>query len=336
VNLRRLSALLEVLGVYVVGQYVAALLARALHLPTENPLNHISSQITDVELLFASRDLFFLLLTQYAGWFLLVVPISWWRRRGGPAVYGLTKAGKSWTVLLGAGLATAVLSAWLAMGVQLLDWVYDFSLAAPWRRVLMEMSWRRWQFWLFTAVLSWAFVAFMEELFFRGYCQRRLAEDWGDGPAIFGAAFLFLFSHGQYLTPNVYNVALLASLLVLAVGVGVVFAWSRSLVPAVVAHSLVNVPLTLRWQLLVLTAFLVGAALLRRRGIAVVKQVFSGASALCCLVLGSAGAVYAVATQGVAAAVYVASAMLGLAIGLEAMQRGQDGGTRPGSWFESQ
>ena len=46
-----------------------------------------------------------------------------------------------------------------------------------WRQALFDMSWRRWQFWLFTGVLSWGFVAVVEELFFRGYCQRRLAKE---------------------------------------------------------------------------------------------------------------------------------------------------------------
>jgi CAAX prenyl protease-like protein len=210
----------------------------------------------------------------------------------------------------------------------LLDRVYSLAPIVPWQRALFEMSWRRWEFWLFTAVLSWAFVAFMEELFYRGYCQRRLAEDWGDGPAIFGTACLFLFSHGQYLSGTLYNVSLLASLFVLSVAVGVVFAWTRSLVPSVVAHSIINIPMTPFWQALVLAAFFVGAVLLSRRGAAVVKRVFSGASAVWCLALAAVGAAYALASQR-EATVYVAAAMLGLAIGFEAMHRGRDGASQP-------
>jgi membrane protease YdiL (CAAX protease family) len=322
-NARRIAALLEVLGVYVTGQYLVMLFVNALHLQIDNPLAHINAQITNTELLFAARDLFFLLWMQYAGWFLLIIPINWWHRRSGPAAYGLTRAGKSWKVLLAAGLATAALSAWPEVGVQLLDRVYDLGPTIPWRQALFDMSWRRWEFWLFAAVLSWAFVAFMEELFYRGYCQRRLAEDWGDGPAILGTASLFLFSHGQYLIANLYNVSLLASLFLLSVAVGVVFAWTRSLVPSVVAHSLINVPMTPFWQALVLVAFLVGTVLLNRRGAAVVKQVFAGASALWSVVLATVGAAYAVASQREAVAVYIAASMLGLAVGLEAMEPGR-------------
>lgn len=323
-NTRRLAALLEVLGVYVVGQYLVMLLVGTFHLPNENPLAHINAQITDTELLFAARDLFFLLLLQYAGWFLLIVPINWWHRRTGPSKYGFTRAGRSWKMLLAAGLATATLSAWPEMSVQLLDSVYDFGPTVPWRQALFDMSWRRWEFWLFTAVLSWAFVAFMEELFFRGYCQRRLAEDWGDGPAILGTACLFLFSHGQYLFLNLYNVSLLASLFLLALALGVVFAWTRSLVPSVAAHSIINTPMTPFWQTLALIAFLAGTVFLSRRGAAVVKQVFLRASWFWCFVLAAVGTAYAVAAQRDSVAVYIAASMLGLAVGLEAMHRGHE------------
>jgi membrane protease YdiL (CAAX protease family) len=326
-NARRVAALLEVLGVYVSGQYVVGLFATALRLQPVNPLVGITAQITDAELLIATRELLLLLTLQYAGWFLLIIPINWWHRRSGPAAYGLTRAGRPWAALVAAGIATAALAAWPETGVQLLDRVYDLGPTVPWRQAIFDTSWRRWEFWLFSGVISWAFVAFMEELFFRGYCQRRLAEDWGDGPAILGTACLFLFSHSQYLIANVYNVALMVSLLALAIGVGVVFAWTRSLIPCFVAHAIVNFPMTPVWQGLLLAAFVVGTVLLARRGAVVVKQVFAGASVLSSVALAALGAGYAIVSQrpGI---VYVAAAMLGLAMGLEAMHRGQDRPTK--------
>ena len=56
------------------------------------------------------------------------------------------------------------------------------SKTEPWRQAFFEMSWRRWEFWLFSAVMSWALIPVLEELFFRGYCQRRLAVAWGTYP----------------------------------------------------------------------------------------------------------------------------------------------------------
>lgn len=74
------------------------------------------------------------------------------------------------------------------------------------------MSWRRWQFWLFAGILSYAVIPVVEELLFRGYYQRRLAEDWGDGPAILAVACLFTLSHKQYLIANLYNATMILSL----------------------------------------------------------------------------------------------------------------------------
>jgi hypothetical protein len=130
----------------------------------------------------------------------------------------------------------------------LIDAIHPLGAMAPWRQAFFDMSWRRWQFWLSAAILSYALIPVLEELIFRGYYQRRLAEDWGDGPAIIGTACFFTFAHRQYLIANVYNTTMIASLLFLAIGLGVVFAWTRSLIPSIIAHAIINVPLTPFWQ----------------------------------------------------------------------------------------
>lgn len=318
---KRTAAVLEVLGVYLAGQLVTGQLIRLLGLRPANPLGNLTAGITDGELITATWQLFVLLVLQYAGWFLLIVPINWWQCRRGPAAYGLTRAGQSWAALFMAALATAALAAWPSVGVNLVNALHPFGETAPWRQAIFDTSWRRWEFWLFTAVLSWALVAVMEELFFRGYCQRRLAEDWGNGPAIFGVAGLFVFSHAQYLTLNAYNVAFIASLVVLAFGVGIVFAWTRSLVPSVIVHAVINFPMTPLWQGVILTALALGAVVLARRGAAAVMQVFSGASVVGCVALAVVGTTYAIAMQHMESLVFVAAGMVVLAVGLEAFDR---------------
>ena len=318
---RRLAALLEVIGVCLAGPLVAALLIRILGLQVVNPLERFTAGITNAELITATRQIFILLALQYAGYFLLVIPINWWHRRRGPASYGLTKADRSWTTLLLAGLATAALATWPALSVNLANATRRFGETVPWRQAFFDTSWRRWEFWLFSGVLSWAFVAFIEELFYRGYCQRRLAEDWGDGPAIIGTACLFTFAHGQYWIPSAYNVGMVASIGVLAIGFGVAFAWTRSLVPTVIAHAVVNLPLTPLWQGVVLTALLIGVAVVARRAVAVIKQVFSGARVATCVTLASAGAGYAIASQRFDTPAIAVVATLVLAVSLEALDR---------------
>jgi membrane protease YdiL (CAAX protease family) len=150
-------------------------------------------------------------------------------------------------MLLLAGLGTAALSTWPVMSVSLANLIHP-SQTAPWRQAFFDMSWRRWEFWLFSAVMSWALVPVVEELFFRGYCQRRLAEDWGDGPAIIGTACFFTFAHAQYQIPNLYNGGMIVGLLISALGFGAVFAWTRSLIPGIIAHALIDIPMTVPWE----------------------------------------------------------------------------------------
>ncbi len=149
------------------------------------------------------------------------------------------------------------------------------------------MSWMRWQFWLFAGVVSWAGAPFFEELFYRGYCQRRLAEDWGDGPAIFGAAFLFTFSHSQYLKLDPYHAGMTIGLLLSAIGFGAVFAWTRSLIPAMIAHAIFDVPLTAVWQGVLLAGLILGTAVARPQAIRAIRKVFSSASVVACAALGA-------------------------------------------------
>ena len=147
------------------------------------------------------------------------------------------------------GLVTFAAGELLARTLEAVNTFVPLGATAPWRQAVFDMSWTRWEFWLFTAVGSFGLVAFGEELFYRGYCQRRLTEDLGDGPAIIGVAALFTFSHDQYLIANVYSIGMVISLLAGSLAVGYVYARTRSLIPTMVAHAVVNVPSTRPFQL---------------------------------------------------------------------------------------
>src|SRR5581483_11767868 len=236
----RLAALVEVLGVYLAGRLVTIQLTRLFHLTPVNPFASLTVTASNTTLVTITGQLFVLLALQYLGWLLLVLPINYWHRRRGAAAYGFTRSGRSWRTLIVAGLVTAALCLWPSVAVDLLNALHPIGETAAWRQALFDMSWRRWQFWLLTAVMSWAFVPVVEELFFRGYCQRRLAEDWGDAAAIVGVTCLFTFAHVKYLIFNPYNLAKIVSVLLLAVGSGVVFARTRSLLPSIISHAIGN------------------------------------------------------------------------------------------------
>lgn len=244
-----LAAIGEVLGIYVSGQLVTFALARVLGVPLRNPLGALTAGTSSSALLDATRDLGILLLLQYAGWFLLIVPIGWWHRRRTRAEYGLTRAAIPLGRLIIIGLVTFAAGEFLARILEVVNAFVPLGTTAPWRQAVFDMSWTRWEFWLFTAIGSFGLVAVGEELFYRGYCQRRLAEDLGDGPAIVGVAALFTFSHGQYLIANAYSIGMVISLLAGSLAVGYVYARTRSLIPTIVAHAIVNVPSTRPFQL---------------------------------------------------------------------------------------
>jgi Type II CAAX prenyl endopeptidase Rce1-like len=173
------------------------------------------------------------------------------------------------------------------------DAVHPLGAMAPWRYAFFNMSWTRWQFWLFAGILSYAVIPVVEELLFRGYYQRRLAEDWGNGPAILAVACLFILSHKQYLIANAYNVTMLLSLFCLAVGLGVVFAWTRSLFPSMIAHAIINVPMTPVWQGILLAVFGVVIFFGWRGGMTAIRRVFSGVNFLIALLLSVLMGAYA-------------------------------------------
>jgi membrane protease YdiL (CAAX protease family) len=322
---RRAAALLEVLGIYLTGAWlsdqIAKLLVRWGLISDANPFDLLTAHTTNADLLVASLRLFVGLMLLYASYFTLIVPVNWWYRRRGRREYGLTRAGLPWKTLVLAGVATSALTQWPVLVHTLVDAVHPLGAMAPWRQALFDMSWRRWQFWLFMGILSYALIPVVEELIFRGYYQRRLAEDWGDGPAIIGTACFFTFAHRQYLIANAYNITMIASLFCMALGLGIVFAWTRSLIPSMIAHAIINVPMTPRWQGVLLVAFGIVAFFAWRPGVRALKQVFTNTEAAACAVLVVALSLYVIAAGRANRMTPIAAGMLVVALVLEAIDR---------------
>jgi membrane protease YdiL (CAAX protease family) len=332
---RRVAALLEVLGIYLAGAYLSDRIAQLLvhwHLISDaNPFDLLTVHATNAELLVASRQLFVALMVLYASYFALIIPINWWYRRRGRTAYGLTRAGLPWKTLVLAALATAVLTQWPVLLHTLIDSIHPLGAMAPWRQAFFEMSWRRWQFWLLAGTMSYALVPVVEELIFRGYYQRRLAEDWGDGPAIVGTACFFTFAHRQYLIANAYNITMIASLFCLAIGLGVVFAWTRSLIPSMIAHAIINVPMTPHWQGALLVMFAICAFFAWRPGIRGLKSVFTNTRAGACTILVVTLSLYVIAAGRTNRMKPIAAGMLALALVLEAIDRRENRRVKPSS-----
>lgn len=136
-----------------------------------------------------------------------------------------------------------------------------------------------------------------------------------------GTSSLFVFAHGQYLVPNAYSLGMVISLLCLAFGFGVIFAWTRSLVPSIVAHAFINVPMTPAWQGVCLMLFMGATVFLAGRGCQIVKTVIAGSTVMNCLALAAMGACWAIAGQRFEYVEYLAAWMVIVAIVLHFIDR---------------
>jgi len=240
---QKVIAILEVMAIYTTGQMVVFLFLRLAGITLSNPLQRLTPNTLPDELLPIAWDLLIVLLFQYSGWFVLILPIGWWHRRRRPRDYGVTTSGQSLGSLITAGVVLYCVADLPTKLLGAIDEAAGLGTDVPWREALFALDWTTWQFWLLMAIGSFAFIPIVEELFYRGYCQSRLAEDLGPAPAIVAVALMFTLSHSQYHIPDLFNVTRIATLVISAVAWGYVFYRTRSLVPTIVAHVLINIPI---------------------------------------------------------------------------------------------
>jgi hypothetical protein len=79
----RAAALLEVVGVYLTGaalnDRIVKLLSDRQLISSQNPLSLLTAHTSNAELLVASRQLFVALVLIYLSFYVLILPIDWWR-----------------------------------------------------------------------------------------------------------------------------------------------------------------------------------------------------------------------------------------------------------------
>jgi membrane protease YdiL (CAAX protease family) len=254
--MRKLIALLEVVGVLVVGYFIASLILGRLDI---EPMD-IRADRPDFLALSVSW-----LQTSSVIYGCLLVPaflLGWWRRRWRPANYGVTRAGQPVLTLVGAGLLAFVL---VALPMKLLLIANEFTAlgARPAIWALFNKEWT-FSFWVFNAVANLAFQPALEELFYRGYCQTRLEEEFGGGGAILIVSFFMVLAHNQYHHLDILNVGIIVLVLPAVIGMGYLYWRTRSLIPGLVLHSAVNFA-TKGNYLFVLTAAMLVALIWFRR-----------------------------------------------------------------------
>ncbi len=112
------------------------------------------------------------------------------------------RGGKRWSREIGTGLA---------LGFLLMAFIFGLEWALGWVRV-QGFAWNRQPPMALIGVLLgyasfYTFVAFSEELAFRGYILQNLRKEWGTLVAVLASSFLFALLHG--LNPNFSPLALM-------------------------------------------------------------------------------------------------------------------------------
>jgi len=99
-----------------------------------------------------------------------------------------------------------------------------------------------------------------EEFFTRGYLLGRARESFSAGGSLLVATVFFTVAHGQYRHTDTLAIGAQVSLLVWAAIAAYSVLRTASLVPAIIAHAIINVPMTVpaRWAMLAVSLFALG------------------------------------------------------------------------------
>ncbi len=266
----RLAALLEVLGIFVAGNFAAAHLASLLGVKSIASSLQEALPATHPDFVAFAIDWTKVMFCQYACLLLPAFAIGWWRRRWGPTHYGVTTAGQSVWRLAVSGLVAFAL---VALPLKLLWVARHFMPLGPepafW--ALLNKKWTP-ALWLFLAVSSFGLTPVLEELFYRGYCQSRLEEDFGGIGAIVIVSLFMALGHSSYYHLSFISLGTMVGLIPLCLALGYLFWRTRSLIPAVTLHAAVNIPTKGIYDFLLPAAMLTIVILFRQRWLSSVRD----------------------------------------------------------------
>ncbi|GAM96688.1 hypothetical protein U91I_00308 [alpha proteobacterium U9-1i] len=175
-------------------------------------------------------------LTLLAAWLICA-----WRRGPTRREAGLSFGDRSPLALIGLGLGVCLVVLIPVHVAQAIHSVHPLGANTPMWDLFARNEWTP-DFWLFMAASSFVLVPIVEELFFRSYMVSRLRENFSAGGAVILSAILFWVSHGQYLNTDPYLMMFSISALIGASMLAWMMVYTGSVLPAVAAHMLLNIP----------------------------------------------------------------------------------------------
>ncbi|MFX1245216.1 MAG: lysostaphin resistance A-like protein [Promethearchaeota archaeon] len=237
---QRIAAITEVTGLYLIFGTLALLVL----LFSGVDFGAVIPSGPNPDYLGASFTLLIILLIQYAFLLIPAFLIGWWHRRRPVKSYGVTRNSRPVIrlVLFGVvGFALGDLVFKLVKWAQLyLPFLGPIPPTQPW---ILTADWTHWGFWLYMAIGSFVLVPILEELFFRGYLQTRLAEDFGGPTAVLISSSIFTFGHAQFLFLSFFGISSVIAAFIGSLIFGYLYYRTKSLIPSILMHMLANIPL---------------------------------------------------------------------------------------------
>lgn len=254
----RLAALLLVAALAIAMEWGSAFAVSHLPLTINETLMAVLGQLgfpagveglTDVDFTPLALAMLGHNLAQYGALLLVAMAAALLAGNASRRQFGLTLGRRSLKDNVLIGLAGGVITGFLASVVFVSREVFDLGGDTPFWWAMERTHWDA-DFWLLTFVGSFGLVALFEELAFRGGMLGRLAQSFAPGAALLGIAVFFAYTHSQYFALGLIGYITLATVLLSAIVFGYVFLRTGSLIPAVIAHAIINIPMSFELNLM--------------------------------------------------------------------------------------
>ena len=193
----------------------------------------------------------------------LFVIVSAFRGRREKRAFAVSVGPDGWARNTLAGLVLGALISQPPQLLMLADRYFDLGPGTPMWSLIAESEWGV-DFWIFMAVSSFGVVPLVEELVARGYMLGRFRESFSPGAALLLMATVFALAHGQYHQANTLAIGQLASLTLTSVFMGYAVYRTGSLIPPIVAHAFVNVPVSAPMSVIIVACGVMLLIILRR------------------------------------------------------------------------
>lgn len=179
---------------------------------------------------------------QYGAMVVLIIVLGWARGRTRLRHYAIASPKQGWRHATQSGILAGLLVGLIPALVFVLQDVAPIGQDTPLWAVLREAPWD-WKFWLFMAAGSFVLPPLLEEFAWRGYVLGRLSEGFAPGAALTMTTLVFAMLHVQYLRADAAMALTLVGLILASLAFGFLTLRSGSLIPAIIAHVIINFPL---------------------------------------------------------------------------------------------